>query len=207
MKSLRRNLAAALAVVAAIALVPASASAGDTYIALKGGVWAPTATDGFSTASSLPGVVASGQFPTSGDIEVAYGAKLGIIGAQISAGYMWTSQTVTDPGGLGSAKVNAGGIPFSAVGQLRLPIFFIQPYLEAGIGGFVNFASASASSASFSNTKVSFMAIGGAGVDFVLGPILVGAEARYNYLTSQTFDWGTMRLSGVTITANVGYIF
>jgi hypothetical protein len=207
MKSLRRSLAVALAVAAAIALAPASASAGDTYLVLKGGVWAPTASDGFSTASSLPGVVAAGQFPASGDIEIAYGAKLGIIGAQISAGYMWTSQVVTDPGGLGSATVKAGGIPFSAVGQLRLPIFFIQPYLELGIGGFVNFASATGAADTLSATKVSFMAIGGAGVDFILGPILLGAEARYNYITEQAFDWGTMRLSGVTITANVGYIF
>lgn len=204
MRSVRRSILAVLA--AAFLAAPAAVHAGDTYLALKGGIWAPTASDGFATAGSLPGSIASGKFPTSGDVELAYGATLGIIGAQISAGYMWTSQVVTDPGGQGSATVKAGGIPFSAVGQLRLPIFFIQPYLEAGVGGFVNFASATGD-LTVSATKVSFMAIGGAGVDFFLGPILLGAEARYNYITEQNFDWGTMKLSGVTITANVGYVF
>jgi len=194
-------------VAAAVLAAPSLASAGETYVVLKGGVWAPTASAGFTAAGSLPGSVVSGKFPTSGDIELAYGAALGIIGAQISAGYMWTSQSLTEPvtGEVGTAKVN--GIPITAVGQLRLPIFFIQPYLEAGIGGFVNFASASSPNFNQSATKVSFMVVGGAGVDFFLGPILLGAEARYNYITDQTFDWGTMKLSGVTITANVGYIF
>ena len=206
MRSVRTSVLAVLT--AAFLAAPAAVHAGDTYLALKGGVWAPTASEGFATAGSTPGTIASGKFPTSGDIELAYGATLGIIGAQISAGYMWTSQTVTDPGTSTTAVVKANGIPFSAVGQLRLPIFFIQPYLAAGIGGFVNFASANPSvGGTLSATKVSFMVIGGAGVDFFLGPILLGAEARYNYITDQTFDWGTMKLSGVTITANVGYVF
>jgi hypothetical protein len=205
MRSTRRSVLAVLA--AAFLAAPAAVHAGDTYLALKGGVWAPTASDGFATAGSIPGSVATGKFPTSGDIELAYGATLGIIGAQISAGYMWTSQTLTDPGGQGTATVNASGIPLTAVGQLRLPIFFIQPYLEAGIGVFTNFGSASGGGINLSATKFSFMVVGGAGVDFFLGPILLGAEARYNYMTDQTFDWGTMKLSGVTITANVGYIF
>ncbi len=200
MRSVRRSIVAVLAV-ASLAL-PAAASAADTYLALKGGVWAPTASDGIS---SINGAFSSSKFPTSGDVELAYGATLGIIGAQISAGYMWSSQTVTAGSTTGTAKVSA--IPFSVVGQLRLPIFFIQPYLEAGIGGFANFASTSEPGGTTSATKVSFMVIGGAGVDFILGPILLGAEARYNYITDQTFDWGTMKLSGVTITANVGYVF
>jgi hypothetical protein len=89
------------------------------------------------------------------------------------------------------------------LGQLRLPIFFIQPYLELGIGGLANFASFGA----LSETKFSFLAIGGAGVDFILGPVLLGAEARYMYVSEQTFNWGSMKLSGVIITANVGYVF
>ena len=37
------------------------------------------------------------------------------------------------------------------------------------------------------------MAIGGVGVDFLLGPILLGAEGRYLYITEQTFDWGNLK--------------
>jgi len=196
MRSVRSSVLAVLT--AAFLAAPAAVHAGDTYLALKGGVWAPTASNGFSAASD---VITTGKFPTSGDIELAYGATLGIIGAQVSAGYMWTSQVID------GVTVKANGIPLTAVGQLRLPIFFIQPYLAAGIGVFTNFGSASGNGITLSATKFSFMVVGGAGVDFFLGPILLGAEARYNYITDQTFDWGTMKLSGVTITANVGYVF
>lgn len=202
-KAIRTVLAA---LVAAVVFSSPAAHAGETYLALKGGVWAPTASDGLSgLVSSAQGV----KLPVSGDVELAYGATLGIIGAQIAAGYMWNS--ATDAAGV-TTKTNA--LPIYAVGQLRLPIFFIQPYLEAGIGAFVNFASASApippgigGFTSGSATAVSFMAIGGAGVDFILGPILIGAEARYLYITQQTFDWGNLKPSGVNVTANLGYVF
>jgi hypothetical protein len=204
---MRTALRSALAgIAAALLLAVPTTSRAETYLALKGGVWVPTASEGWSAVTAAGSSIASGKLPTSGDIELAYGATLGIIGAQIGAGYMWS--TATDASG---AEVKTNGVPFYAVGQLRLPIFFIQPYLEAGIGGFMNFASASTPAAggsvSQSATKVSFMVIGGAGVDFLLGPILLGAEARYMYITEQTFDWGNLKPSGVVITANVGYVF
>jgi hypothetical protein len=188
MATVRRSLLAALAAATVIA-APASTHAADTYVALKGGVWAPTAQDGISGITG----VASGQLPASGNVELAFGATMGIIGAQISGGYMWSD--------LNGVKANA--VPLYVLGQLRLPIFFIQPYLELGIGGLANFASFG----TLSETKFSFLAIGGAGVDFILGPILLGAEARYMYVSEQTFAWGSMRLSGVNVTVNLGYIF
>jgi len=188
MATVRRSTLAALAATAVLA-APASTHAADTYVALKGGVWAPTAQDGISGISGIT----NGKFPTSGAVELAYGATMGIIGAQIAGGYMWS-----DANG-----VKANAVPLYVLGQLRLPIFFIQPYLEIGIGGLANFASFGA----LSDTKLSFVAIGGAGVDFILGPVLLGAEARYMYVSEQTFSWGSLKLSGVIITANVGYVF
>jgi hypothetical protein len=198
MATFRRSILAAVAALAVVA-APASTHAAETYLALKGGVWAPTALDG---VSSINGAFTTGKLPASGDVELAYGATLGIIGAQIAGGYMWSSTTGTTGG-----TVSANAVPLYVLGQLRLPIFFIQPYLEIGIGGLANFASASVSGASLSGTKFSFLAIGGAGIDFILGPILLGAEARYMYVSEQTFDWGTMKLSGVNVTLNVGYVF
>ena len=192
MATVRRSALAALAALAVVA-APASTLAADTYLALKGGVWAPTAQEGIS---GIQGIT-SGKLPTSGDVELAYGATLGIIGAQIAGGYMWSDSN--------GVKLNM--VPLYALGQLRLPIFFIQPYLELGIGGLANFASVPVAGGSASTTKWSFVAIGGAGVDFMLGPILLGAEARYMYISEQTFDWGSLKLSGVNVTINVGYIF
>jgi hypothetical protein len=194
MRTVRRSLLAGLAVVSLLA-APVSTRAGDTYLALKAGVWAPTAQDGISGIAG----VANGKLPASGDIELAYGATMGIIGAQIAGGYMWSSTTDATSG----ITTKANAAPLYVLGQLRLPIFFIQPYLELGIGGLANFAS----SGGLSATKFSFLVLGGAGVDFILGPILLGAEARYMYVTEQTFDWGSMKLSGVNVTVNVGYVF
>jgi hypothetical protein len=194
MRTVRRSLLAGLAAFAVLA-APASAHAANTYLALKGGVWAPTAQDGISGIAG----VANGKLPTSGNVELAYGATMGIIGAQIAGGYMWSSTTDATSG----ITTKANAAPLYVVGQLRLPIFFIQPYLELGIGGLANFAS----SGGLSATKFSFLALGGVGVDFILGPILLGAEARYMYVTEQTFDWGAMKLSGVNVTINLGYVF
>jgi hypothetical protein len=193
MKAIRRL---ALVAIAAVLAVPTASNA-ESYLALKGGVWVPTASDGYNQIAGIT----EGKFPPSGDVELAYGATMGIIGAQIATGYMWSSSTTN------GATVKANAVPLYAVGQLRLPIFFIQPYLELGIGGLANFASAEGLGATLSSTKFSFLVVGGAGVDFFLGPILLGAEARYMYVTPQTFDWGEMKLSGVNITANVGYVF
>ena len=191
MRLVRRSLLAALAAAAVLA-VPAMSRA-DSYVALKGGVWAPTAQDGISGITGI----ANGKFPASGDVELAFGATLDIIGAQIAGGYMWSEAN----------GVKANAVPLYVLGQLRLPIFFIQPYLELGIGGLANFATASGGGISLSATKFSFLAIGGAGVDFILGPVLLGAEARYMYVSEQTFTWGSMKLSGVNVTVNVGYVF
>jgi hypothetical protein len=200
MNSARRILLAAIASAALLA-VPTASNAGDTYLALKGGVWVPTASDGSSAISGSIDAIQSGKYPASGDVELAYGATMGIIGAQIATGYMWTSTTVN------GITTKANAVPLYAVGQLRLPIFFIQPYLELGIGGLANFANYETGGVNLSATKFSFLVVGGVGVDFFLGPILLGAEARYMYVTEQTFDWGSMKLSGVNITANVGYVF
>jgi outer membrane protein W len=198
MSTVRRSILAVAATLAVLA-APASTHAMETYLALKGGVWVPTASEGYNQIAGI----ANGKFPPSGDIELAYGATLGIIGAQIAGGYMWSSTTDATTG----IKTSANAVPLYVVGQLRLPIFFIQPYLGIGIGGLANFASSQVSGVSVTGTKFSFLALGSAGVDFFLGPILLGAEARYMYVTEQTFDWGSMKLSGVNITANVGYIF
>ena len=200
MRTALRSALAGLA--AALLLAVPTASRAETYLALKGGVWVPTASEGWSTITAAGSSIASGKIPASGDIELAYGATMGIIGAQIAGGYMWTSST--DASG---NTVDANAVPLYVLGQLRLPIFFIQPYLELGIGGLANFANATVGGQGLSGTKFSFVVVGGAGVDFILGPILLGAEARYMYVSEQTFDWGAMKLSGVNITANVGYVF
>jgi hypothetical protein len=161
-----------LAALATLAVALPTASRAESYLMLKGGVYVPTASEVYSAWS---GVVA-GKLPTGGDVELAAGFKAGILGAQLGAGYLWSSNDT----------LVASGIPFTGVLQLRLPIFFIQPYLEAGIGGLVNFVKPAA------------------GGD-------IGAEGRYLWIAPQDYAFAqgtsTLRMSGVIVTANVGYVF
>jgi hypothetical protein len=194
MRSFRPSLLAGLTAVALLATP--SASRGDTYLELKGGGYFPTAGD----VAAAIGNVSTSSLATGGDVELALGFKWGLIGAQLTAGYLWSS----------NPNLLASGIPFTGVIQLRLPIFFIQPYLELGLGGYVNTVKLTPSNVS--ETKISFVAVGGGGVDFILGPIILGAEARYLYISPQDFTLGlpstsTLKMSGVVATANIGYIF
>jgi hypothetical protein len=194
MRSFRPLLLTGLVAMGLLA-VP-SASRGDTYMELKGGVYVPTAGD----AAAAIGNVSTSSLATGGDVELALGWKWGLIGAQLSAGYLWSS----------NPNLLASGIPFTGVIQLRLPIFFIQPYVELGLGGYVN--TAKLTNTNVSETKISFVAVGGAGVDFILGSILLGVEGRYLYISPQDFTFGTpdtsqLKMSGVIVTANIGYIF
>jgi len=194
MRSFRPSLLAGLVAMGLLAIP--SASRGDTYLELKGGVYVPTAGD----AAAAIGNVSTTSLATGGDVELALGWKWGLIGAQLSAGYLWSS----------NPNLLASGIPFTGVIQLRLPIFFIQPYLELGLGGFVN--TAKLTTTNVSETKISFVAVGGAGVDFILGSILLGVEGRYLYISPQDFTFGApdtsqLKMSGVIVTANIGYIF
>jgi hypothetical protein len=194
MRSFRPSILAGLAAVALLAIP--SASRGDTYIEFKGGGYFPTAGD----AAAAIGNISTSSLATGGDVELALGWKWGLIGAQLTAGYLWSS----------NPDLLASGFPFTGVIQLRLPIFFIQPYLELGLGGYVNTVKLTPSNVS--ETKISFVAVGGGGVDFILGPILLGAEARYLYISPQDFnlslpDTSQLKMSGVVATANIGYIF
>ncbi len=200
MNSARRILLAAIAAAALLA-VPTASRAGDTYLALKGGVWVPTASDGYSAISGSIDSIGSGKFPASGDVELAYGATMGIIGAQIATGYMWSSTTTN------GVTVKANAVPLYAVGQLRLPIFFIQPYLELGIGGLANFASAQDLQRHPVLDEVLVPGRRRRGRGLLPRADPAGRRGALHVRHAADLHWGDMKLSGVNITANVGYIF
>lgn len=181
-------------VVLAAVLVFPSVALADTYIEVKGGVFLPTVTDALRAENVTTSLT------TGGDVELALGWTWSFIGLQFSTGYIWTS--------VQSSSVS--GIPFNGIFQLRLPIPLVQPYIEGGVGGYVGFLNVNSINAS--QTKLLFMALGGLGVDFLLGPLLLGAEARYLFInptniSSPAGASASLALSGVSLTINIGYIF
>jgi len=191
---------ALLVSIAALLILPSDGAADATggYLMLKGGVFAPTASQSVNQIGNL------GTFPTSGDFDLALGTMFGLLGLQLDAGYLWTS----------SSGVKVSGYPVSAVLQLRFPILFVVPYIEAGLGVFIATASFSDGS-SGSSSKAAFMAPLGGGVDLLLGPLIVGAEARYLYISPTDYNFSnsfgsntaSLHMAGVAVTGNIGFRF
>jgi len=199
-----RTLAFAVAAALVAAALPTRGSADErsAYVELKGGAYLPTAT----SVGGAFDQISFTQFPPSGDVELALGTSFGILGVQLSGGYLWTSKDATG----GTLQVT--GAPITGVLQLRIPIAFVVPYVEAGVGVFINTAKISTVQTAASSTKTTFMAPLGGGIDFLLGPILLGAEVRYLYISPTTYTWNgfpvsQLKMDGVVITGNIGYRF
>ncbi len=207
--STRRCLA--LAAFALLALAPAAARADDaknSYIVVKGGPYFPTANNAFD----IPGSEVF-NWGTSYTIEGGIGVDWGLLGLQLSAGYITTGSTTTAAG-----QTSANAVPILLLVRLRLPIFFVAPYLEGGAGASIATSTVTAvvNGQSVSNTEIAFEAVGGAGCDLNFGPLLVGAEVRYIWLEPQFTFTGVnnitslaqkLNMSGITLEAYIGYRF
>ncbi len=141
------------------------------------------------------------------------GRYWGLFGLQLSVGYL-TSGTTNTTGAV-TTQTGVNAVPILLLGRIRLPLGFMAPYVEVGAGVAIasaNFLGIEQSS----STQPGFEAVGGGGVDLYFGPVLVGAEVRFIWLTpsfffseSPPFDVKSqsLNLSGITLAAYVGYRF
>ena len=173
------------------------------YIVFKAGPYFPTATN---AVDALGGITFS--WPVSYALELGVGGYWGLFGLQFSVGHLKT----------GTSDVDVHSHPFLLLARLRLPLGLLAPYLEGGAG--VAIANAMFNSLvqgqGISNTQAAFEAVGGAGVDIYLGPLLLGAELKYIWLdpsfdvsgvTGVTSFTKKLNMSGITLVAYVGYRF
>jgi len=95
---------------------------------------------------------------------------------------------------------------------VRLPLGFIAPYGEGGAG--VGISSVSGLGAS--STKAGFAGIAGAGVDFYIGQLLLGAEFKYLWLdpgfssTTASDPQGVVsafKFNGIVVQAYAGFMW
>jgi len=195
---------AALAVGTAL-LVPSVASAQgvtteehNTYVAVKFGPYFPSETNGLNAIGNT-----FNKWPTKYEIDGAIGAYWGIFGLQLSAGYLTT----------GANDVDFKTWPILLTARVRLPIGgFVAPYGEGGAG--VGISSVKGLGAD--STKAGFAGIAGAGVDFYIGQLLLGAEFKYLWLdpgfnstTAGSADQAVnaFKFNGITVQAYVGFMW
>jgi hypothetical protein len=202
-----KSVMAAVAATAlgAALLAPSTASAQtstteehNAYVAVKFGPYFPTETNALTAIGN-----SVQHWPTKYEVDGALGAYWGLFGLQLSAGYLST----------GDSGLDFKTWPVLLIARVRLPIGgFVAPYGEGGAG--VGISSVKGLGAD--STKAGFAGIAGAGVDFYIGQLLLGAEFKYLWLdpgfnstTAGSADQAVnaFKFNGITVQAYVGFMW
>jgi len=193
------TLAAALAL-GGVLLTPSTSSAEttedhDSYVMVKFGPYFPTQTNPFSAISG-----SVQNWPTKWELDGAFGHWWGIFGLELDAGYLTT----------GTNDADFKAFPILATAKIRLPLLpFLAPYGEGGAGVAISTLKEVGGA---SQTTAAFEGIAGAGVDFYLGQLLLGADFKYIWLNPSftvagAVNTSNFNFSGITVQAYVGYRF
>jgi hypothetical protein len=169
----------------------------DSYLMVKFGPYFPTASN------PIDAIGQSVQtWPTKWELDGALGHWWGILGLELDVGYLST----------GSGPADFKAWPILAVAKIRLPLGFIAPYGEGGAGIAISSLSGVGGS---SSTQTAFEGIAGAGVDFYIGQLLLGADFKYLWLNpsftvtdvSGSSSSKNFNFSGITVQGYIGYRF
>ena len=170
----------------------------NTYVAVKFGPYFPTETNALNAVGNT-----FQKWPTKFAVDGALGAYWGLFGLQLSAGYLTT----------GDSGLDFKTWPVLLIARVRLPIGgFVAPYGEGGAG--VGISSVKGLGAD--STKAGFAGIAGAGVDFYIGQLLLGAEFKYLWLdpsfnstTAGNVDQAvnSFKFNGITVQGYVGFMW
>lgn len=184
-----------------LASLPAHAQDRNAYIVVKGGPYFPTATNAVDAINQV-----QLKWPTAYAVDLGLGGYWGIFGLQLSAGYRTT----------GSQDLDVHTFPIILLARARLPLGFFAPYVEGGGGVAISTASFDkVIQGANSSTKTALELQGGAGVDFYLGALILGAELKYLWLNPEFNITGAtvanttqkLNMSGITLQAYIGYMW
>ena len=167
------------------------------YVVLKGGLYSPS--NDFDLR---------GQHFNHDDgfvAEIAYGHYfMPMFALELGAGYFESKASAAVPAGDMKFKV----VPLTVTGKVLIPLGWIEPYGEFGIGGYITGTDVSGTvNEALDSTKSVFGLHAGAGVNFnITQNIFLGAEGRYLWARP---SWGgtDIKLDGFTVTADLGFRF
>ena len=165
-----------------LSVVPASADS--SYIVFKGGYYSRT-SGGFENADM------------SGNSywEIASGTDfMRFFGVELAAGYLQSD----------NSKIDVYVVPVTLSGKLQFPILFFVPYLKAGGGAYYTNGDSRTGQGSDSTWAWGYQ--GGGGIDFRVGPLILGVEAKY-LAVDASLKMGDVKVEGVITTGNIGFRF
>ena len=152
------------------------------YLALKGGYFSPTGDFSGDKLSGTP------------YWELAGGFNWGILGAELGVGYLKAENSL----------VEIKTVPILLSGKLQIPILFLAPYARGGVGAYYSELDPKSGEGKGGVWSAGYH--GGLGIDFRIGPVLLGIEGTY-LATKPNFNVGEVTLDGVIVTGNVGFRF
>jgi hypothetical protein len=160
-------------------------------------------------------VLKGGYFFPSGDFqresmngntywELAGGLDfLRFFGVELGAGYLQAQ----------NSKIDVYAVPVLLSGKVQFPIdvrknndhlLFFVPYLKAGGGYYYVNGSSRIGQGSDSTWALGYQV--GGGIDFWVGPVILGIEAKYRGVDA-SLKMGDVNLDGTVTTANIGFRF
>jgi opacity protein-like surface antigen len=196
------NMAKALALILVFLtlMAPRALWAGDgndAYVVLKGGGYFPLSSD-LKDQDAKTGFL--------GELGFGY-YLLPFLSLEVAGGYFGTKGDMENT----NTERKFSLYPLEVTGKLGLPILFLEPYVEAGVGGY--YVKSTAGSQEETSWRGGYF--GGAGINFNLGPIILGLEGRYLFLkapapaptSSNPSATTDIKLDGIIGTLNVGFRF
>ena len=193
-----------------------TASAEGSYVALKAGIYSPSAT--FDVSNINVESTFEGDTETGVDAEIAVGHYfLPTVVLELGAGY-FKSKGTFDASGTETNDFQYDVIPIILSGKFMIPIGSVSPYGEVGIGAYFTSLDVSNNANSFSG-NVTFGIHAGAGINVpVSDSVFLGLEARYVWaepdfggetikINDNEYALDGFTLNGFTTTLGVGFVF
>jgi hypothetical protein len=177
-------------------LTVVAASADDTnggYVVVKGGYFSPTS--GGTANESMDG---NTYWELAGGYDF-----LRFFGVELGVGYQQAQ----------NSQIDVYSVPILLSGKVQFPIdiqknldhlLFFVPYLKAG-GGYYYVNGSSRTGQGSDSTWALGYQVGG-GIDFWVGPVILGIEAKYLGVDA-SLKMGDVNLDGTVTTANIGFRF
>lgn len=196
-------LAAALIGITPPPALAAEAQKFTNYLVLKGGIYSPSQS--FDLNNFNGGSTTHLDSESGFNGEAAIGAYVfPFLAIELGGGYFESKGTPAVPPGETKLKV----FPVVATGKALLPLGWIEPYGELGIGAYIADLEVSGNLGSFTGaTKVAFGVHAGGGVNVNFSQsFFMGVEGRYLW-AEPSFGGQDIKLDGFTTTVNLGYRF
>lgn len=174
------------------------------YLVLKGGVYSPSEKydlDNFNGDGNISHLDSKTGF--NGEVAIGH-YFLPVFAMELGAGYFESEGSPAAEAGKAKLEV----VPVIATAKALLPLGFIEPYGEFGIGAYFTKFDVSGNLGDFDgSSKVTYGLHAGVGVNFnITDTMFLGVEGRYLWV-KPSYGGQDIKLDGFTLTADVGFRF